>query len=55
MIQTQPNGEKPHFGPDLGPLCPYLGHQDFFVKLVLTNIVPSYHPMQFKGKLMNQT
>ena len=24
-IQTQENGEKPHFGPDLGQLCPSSG------------------------------
>ena len=24
-IQTQENEEKPHFGPDLGHLCPNLG------------------------------
>ena len=27
MIQTQENGEKPHFGPDLGPLGPNSGLQ----------------------------
>ena len=29
MIQTQENGKKPHFGPDLGPLGPNSGRQFF--------------------------
>ena len=33
MIQTQVNGKKPHFGPDLGPLNPNLGCQFFFSKI----------------------
>ena len=32
IIQTQENGEKPHFGPDSGPLDPNLGQQLFFQK-----------------------
>ena len=32
MIQTQENGEKPHFGPDLGQLCLKSGCQFFFQK-----------------------
>ena len=32
MIQTQENGEKPHFGLDLGLLGPNLGCQIFFQK-----------------------
>ena len=35
MIQTQENGEKPHFGPDLGPLGPNSVHENFFIKLVV--------------------
>ena len=35
MIQTQENGEKPHFGLDLGPLDPNWGCQFFFIKLVV--------------------
>ena len=31
MIRTQENGEKPHFGLDLGPLGPKSGHK-FFLK-----------------------
>ena len=30
MIQTQENGEKSHFGPDLGPLGSNSGYQNFF-------------------------
>ena len=32
IIQTQENGEKPHFESDLGPLVPNSGHQLFFQK-----------------------
>ena len=34
-IQTQENGEEPHFGPDLGLLCQNSGRKNFFIKLVL--------------------
>ena len=35
MIQTQENVKKPHFGPNLVPLDPDLGHQiSLFKKLV---------------------
>ena len=47
VVQTQENGEKPHFGPDLD-------HQ-FFLQSFQLDIVSSYHPMQFRGKLVNQT
>ena len=40
MIQTQENGGKPHFGPNLGPLGPNLGHH-FFFNLAL--LVTGYH------------
>ena len=53
MTQTQENGKKHHFRPDLDPLDPNSGRQFFFIKLL--DIVPSYHSMQFKGKLINQT
>ena len=33
MIQIQANGEKPDFGPDLGPLNPNSGFQFFFQKI----------------------
>ena len=32
VIQTQENGKKPHFRPDLDPLGPNSGHQNFFYK-----------------------
>ena len=51
MIQTQEYRKKPHFGPNLGLLGPNLSHQ-LFLK---SHIIPVYHPMQFKGKLVNQT
>ena len=35
MIQTQENGKKPHFGPDLGPLGPHSGRQICFSKIWL--------------------
>ena len=36
MIQTQENGEKLHFGPDLGLLDPNSGSQFFFKILALS-------------------
>ena len=30
MIQTQENGKKPYFGPDLGPFGRISGHQIFY-------------------------
>ena len=33
MIKTQENGEKPHFGPNLGPLGPNWGRRNFFQNL----------------------
>ena len=35
MIQTQENGEKPHFRSDLGPPEPNSGDQTFFSKIWL--------------------
>ena len=29
--------------------------QIFFASFISTNIVPSYHPIKFQGKLMDQT
>ena len=51
MAQTLKNGKKTHFRPDLDQIRVA---ELFFTKLVV-DIVPSYHPMQFKGKLINQT
>ena len=39
-IQTQENGEKPPFGPDIDPLGP--GRQNFFFKN-LASLVTRYH------------
>ena len=39
--QTQENGKKPHFGPDLGPLIPTLACQFPFTDLSLS--VNKYH------------
>ena len=57
MIQTQENGKKPHFGPDLGPLGPNLSHEVYFSKIWLgygLNMV-SYHHVQYQKKLMIQS
>ena len=54
MIQTSKNDKKPNFGPDFGPFNPNLGPQ-FFCRILPLDIVASYHPMQFKEILINQT
>ena len=57
MIQTQENGEKPHFGPDLGLLVPNSGRQ-FFSKFWLRqslDIIVNYHHVQYQKKLMIQS
>ena len=41
MIQTQENGEKPHFGPDLGSLNPNSGLQ-FFFKNKISSVIRYY-------------
>ena len=41
MIQTQENGKKCHFDPDLGPFGPNTGHNFFFKNLALS--VTRYH------------
>ena len=60
MIQTQENGEKPHFGPNLGPLGLNSGHQFFFSKIWLhhsLDAIVSYHHhhVQHQKKLMIQS
>ena len=58
MIQTQENGEKPHFGPDLGPLGPNSGHQKFFSNIWLgqsLDIMFSYYHAQCQKKLTIQS
>ena len=42
MIQTQENGEKLHFGPDLGQLFSNLGRQFFFFKNVASSVKRYY-------------
>ena len=55
MIQTQYNGRKSNFGPDLGPLGPNSGRQNFVSKIwlhqSLDNMV-SYHQVKYLKKLM---
>ena len=61
MIQTQENGEKPHFGPDLVPLSPNSGHHFFFFPppknrlWQLLDIMVSYHQVKYQKKLMIQS
>ena len=58
MHQTWENGKKSNFKPDFGLFDSNLGPQIFHGKFHLfwyLDIVPKYHPMQFKQKLMNQT
>ena len=58
MNPTLKNDKKPNFGSDFGSFGPNLGPQFFAVGFTSTSkldIVSSYHPMQCKGKLMNQT
>ena len=43
MIQTQGNGEKPHFGPDLGRLGSNLGCKNYFLSKNLASSVTRYH------------
>ena len=60
MVQTQENGEKPYFGPNLGPLDPNLGRQLFCQKygveshyiswsaIIICNIRKTNHPISRK-------
>ena len=43
MIHTQENGEKPHFGLDLGPLGPNSGYHFFKKKKKLALSASRYH------------
>ena len=54
MKQICENNKKPNFGPNVGLFGPTIFFGGFYLYQYL-NIVPSYHLMQFKGKLMNQT
>ena len=55
MIQTQENGEKPHFRSDLGPSEPNSGDQTFFSKIWLgqsQDVMVSYIMHNIKKKLI---
>ena len=54
IIQTQENGEKPHLGPDLGPLDANSGRQ-FFSKIWLCqslDIMVKYNHVKYQKKVM---
>ena len=58
VIQTKENGEKPHFGSDLGALSPSSVRQIFISKIWLCqslDITVSYHHIKYQKKLMNQS
>ena len=54
MNQTSQNGKKPNFGFNFDPfgtnLGPHFLFREFYFYQYL-DIVPSYHPIQFQGKL----
>ena len=53
IIQTQENGKKPHFGPDLGPSNPNSSRQISFSKLWLfqsLDVMVSYQQVQYQKK-----
>ena len=53
MTQTQENGGKPRFVPDLGMLSPNSGRQFFFLKIWLRqslDIMVSYHHVKYLKK-----
>ena len=57
--QTLKNDKKPNFGPHFDPFGPDSPPASQIFSQVLTplelDIVPSYHPIQFKEKLMKRT
>ena len=55
--QSSENGEKHNFGPNFDSFGPNLGPLIFFVDLTSASgyFNPSYHPVQYKRKLKNQT
>ena len=60
MIQTQENGGKLHFEPDLGPLglVKFALRIYFFLEIWLRqslDIMVSYHHVQYQKKLMIQS
>ena len=58
MIQTQQNGETPHFGPDLDPLDLNFSRQFLFSRIWLCpslDVMVSYPYVKHKKKLMIQS
>ena len=58
MIQTQENGEKPHFGPDFDHWAEVWAAKFFFPKMYLRqslDIMVSYHHVRYQKKLMFQS
>ena len=57
MIQTQENGKKLDFGPNLGLLDPNSGDQFCFSKIWLHQLLGmvSYHNVQYQEKLITQS
>ena len=49
------NGEKPHFGPDLGLLGPNSGRHNKIWLRQLLDIMVSYHHVKYQKKLMIQS
>ena len=54
MIQTQKNGEKPDFGPDLGPLGPNSGRRFSFFKNVASSAT-RYHGQLSSCTILEKT
>ena len=57
MIETQENGGKPYFGPDLNQLRPNSGRQFFFSKIWFCeslDIMVSYHHAKHQKRLKIQ-
>ena len=52
MMETSENGKKPNIRPNFPPLRSIFSCEFYFYQQL--DIVQSYYPMQFKGKLMNQ-
>ena len=58
MIQTQENGKKTHFGPDLGQLDQNSDQGNFFSKIWLCqslDIMIFYHHVQYQKNIMIQS
>ena len=46
--------DKKQFSTQFWPVWPKFGPLNFYGGFLWSNIVPSYHPMQFNEKLVNQ-